>query len=304
MEAKQKKKQKPVPTIQSYYGHGGVQGWVADGYVAHEGLSTRLVGIEVEVENHELRAHPSRTWVATEDGSLRNNGMEWVTKPIPANLVPAALHNLFIESLSDDCCFSPRTSVHVHVNCLDMPVEKISNIVLLYTILEPMLYQFAGRGRSKNIFCVPLLETNLLNGCVHKETNDLVVGWSKYAGLNLLPLAEKGTIEFRHMHGTRDITKLTKWVDILTRLVDFCYKSDASELRKLLQGFNEQTNVRLLLLDIFGMSLMECFQYYDYNSVRDAVVNMKQAFMKVNATHQIAREIVGDSPFFSTKIQK
>jgi len=307
MEAKMAKKPAApkVVTVRNYFGLDAVGEHVPDGIQPEEGLSNRLVGIEVEVENHELRQYPKAVWTATDDGSLRNNGIEWLTRPIQARYAPGALHNLMNEALMDECCFSPRTSVHVHVNCQDVPIEKISNIVLLYSVFEPLFYRFAGRGRNKNIFCVPVLETAQLSGIADKRLNNVTDGWSKYSGLNLVPLREKGTIEFRHMHGTRDVAKLTKWVDMLTRLVDFVHKSDVGELRKLLHGFDESVNVGLLLLDIFGTSNMGALGYTGYEEIRESVANMKQAFISTGTTTKlIVERDVATAPFFTTKIVK
>lgn len=301
-EAKAKQK-KPVTTVRDYFGIDAVAGYQDAALGKEEGLSTRLIGIEVEVENHELQRHPRDVWISTDDGSLRNNGLEWITRPITANQARGALNNLLVESLSQDCCFSPRTSVHVHVNCQDVPIEKIPNIVCLYAVLEPLFYRYAGRSRNKNIFCVPVLETNLITAIQNKGLNFVVGEWSKYSGLNLVPLGEKGTIEFRHMHGTNDVNKLVKWVDMLTKLVDFVVKSETGELSKVLFDFNETFNVKLMLLDIFGLGLQDCLQYYDYSTIRESVTNMKQAFISKAGSQQVASERSMEAAFYTTRVK-
>src|SRR3546814_8987486 len=62
---------------------------------------------------------------------------------------PPALYNLFHEALNhDSCAFSMRTSIHIHMNVLDLTEEDVVAIVLLYCLFEPMFYQFAGRARK------------------------------------------------------------------------------------------------------------------------------------------------------------
>lgn len=303
MATSKTKKPKAVHTIQQYYGRGGVAAYLDKTYAPKEGLSTRMVGIEVEVENFELLRQPRDTWILTEDGSLRNNGVEWITRPIQANYVHAALTDLF-SAMSAECCFSPRTSVHVHVNCLDVQVDKITNIVMLYAIVENLLYRFAGRGRNKNIYCVPLHECNLLSRVSERGIEYLVNSWSKYAGLNLVPLADKGTIEFRHMHGTNDVNKLTTWVDMLTRLVDFVQANDVGNIRKLLYGMSRETNVRQLLMDVFGSDVLDALRFEGYSQIEDQVLGVKAAFMASNNLERVLKERDLTSPFFTTKIVK
>ncbi len=184
--------------------------------------SSQVLGIEVEVENQSVieGAEISRIWTIKDDGSLRNNGAEWVSAPMMASYVPAAIHNLFSQ-LSPDCCFGPRTSIHVHLNMQDWEEEQIQNLVLWYCVFERIFYRFTGRHRQENIYCVPLLDTNLLAHLKSYSISSWVDRWSKYTGLNLIPLTNYGTIEFRHMHGTFKTEKICVWVRILCRLCEF-----------------------------------------------------------------------------------
>jgi len=42
--------------------------------------------------------------------------------------------------------------------------------------------------------------------------------WSKYSALNIIPLARLGTIEFRHMHGTKDQVLMKDWLGSISNL--------------------------------------------------------------------------------------
>src|SRR5690348_5544085 len=78
--------------------------------------SQQLVGIEIEIENWTSKqSEVSRVWSSKDDGSLRNNGIEWVSTPIVAAQAPFALYHLLNDVVSPVCCFSPRTSVHIHL---------------------------------------------------------------------------------------------------------------------------------------------------------------------------------------------
>ena len=77
----------------------------ADAFMAAHNLPTlsdlpdpkAVVGIEVEVENI-LSIDPNLTlgfWEIDEDSSLRNNGREFISKPISSQFVRPALIHLF-----------------------------------------------------------------------------------------------------------------------------------------------------------------------------------------------------------------
>ena len=196
--------------------------------------SDQLVGIEVELENSNVPMKlKSAVWDAHGDGSLRNAGLEWISRPIPARDAPAALDDLFSGG-ANKCCFTPRTSVHVHFNCRDLMKDTVLDVVLTYMHFERKLFNFVGRNRIKNIYCVPINETGLAEQLLTRRFDRVVVGWKKYTGLNLLPLRGKGTIEFRQMHGTADVRKLSIWIRLLSHMFQWCEKQGTKSVRKSL----------------------------------------------------------------------
>lgn len=179
-----------------------------------------FIGIEVEAENIQtLKNNFPTFWMEKEDHSLRNNGLEFVTYPLRAKYLYTALRLLYEDVLPDDVSFSERTSVHVHVNVRNLTVDELTSFVLLYLIFERVLFSFAGNHRYQNIFCVPVLETTLLDNFFNNIKFDaLRIPWQKYTGLNLLPILDKGTIEFRQFPGTKDYHKIYLWVEMLISL--------------------------------------------------------------------------------------
>jgi len=239
--------------------------------------SERGIGIEIEVENHALKAGVSSgAWSATADGSLRNAGQEYVSRPMMAKYAPQMLQELLGDCLdANECCFSPRTSIHVHVNMQDVPTDVVEDIVLLYSVFEKLFFRFTGRGRIKNIYCVPIIDTDVMNHMKTVGFNHVRAAWSKYAALNLLPVAEYGTIEFRHMHGTFDIKKVCVWIRLITKLVDYVVanKGCSKTIAMMGPGFDYPT----LLKDIFGLDA-EYLKYQHYNDVKQGVGRTKTAF--------------------------
>lgn len=215
--------------------------------------STEIVGIEVEVENARglLHNNPNRVWVVTEDHSLRNGGIELITRPIYASSAPVCLQYLLHHFLNQDCCFSPRTSVHVHLNVQDITRAQVMDTLLMYVLFEKMFYKFVGQGRQKNIYCVPLTDTNLLTNLVdYGETRD--GNWQKYTGLNTLPIREHGTIEFRHMHGTDDVEKLSTWIGLICKLKEYVRNTSTKEIRAMIAAMNDGFDFQTLMGQVFG----------------------------------------------------
>lgn len=253
--------------------------------------SDQAIGIEVEVENHKLNKHPNpHVWVLKGDGSLRNSGVEYVTVPIAAKFGPAALQDLLSQSLAQSCCFSPRTSIHVHVDMQSWDSTQVMDVVLMYTLLENLFYKFTGRGRIKNIYCVPIFDTSLLKGLAARGRIDVATEvWSKYTGLNIIRLRDLGTIEFRHMHGTFDVKKISIWIRLIVKLCDYVLKVGTEYIRKLCQGGLYSINYADLLRDIFDTDA-QYMKYESHDDVRKGVDGVKLSFTS-NKNIDVFRQI-------------
>jgi hypothetical protein len=185
-------------------------------------------GIEVEAEMvGHISCHTiPGSWKTVEDGSLKISGAEYVTVPIKFKFLEVELKRLF--GAIKEAEFSCRTSIHVHMNARDMTPEEIGRFLVIYMIFEKSLYRFAGFDRWKNNFCVPIycyanyavtMLSRLLNG------GGLYESWTKYHGLNLVPLYGKedssariGTIEFRQMRGNNDVEFILNWCNLISSM--------------------------------------------------------------------------------------
>jgi hypothetical protein len=194
------------------------------------GLPPRTIGIEIEMENAAHLYNPSakakKIWSAKEDHSLRDGGIEFVSRPLNPNGLEEALSTLKA-SLAAEIAFSPRTSVHVHVNVQDLDFDKLALLVRFYRLFEGAFFDFIGRKRARNTYCCPLFLTRL-SSFLHPTR------WPKYTALNLRPVTTQGTVEFRHMHGTLDTEKLIVWVAAIVNLVDFIHQQEIAKLKELL----------------------------------------------------------------------
>lgn len=244
--------------------------------------SSQEIGIEVEVENFQSNNYEQDyCWVNHNDGSLRNNGIEFVTRVVKASDSPYLLVDLMDKFLHKDCCFSPRTSIHVHFNMIPYTVDQVKNIVLLYSCFEPLFFRFTGRGRQKNIYCVPLIDTTLIQHFERSGLREVAARWTKYSSLNLLPLTTQGTIEARHMHGTFDVNKISIWIRLWCKLIEYCVKNEVTAVRKLIAGMSNTTDYGTLLRDIFGDDV-QYMKYREFPDIERSVSTVKTAFVNPN----------------------
>lgn len=191
------------------------------GIASSASSSEFLAGMECEIEDLKGYVNDGPFWNVVEDGSLRNNGREFIS--IPAGKVQlleqfVKLHESIVYSCPDKAVrFSPRTSIHVHVNCLDLEEAQVHDIVLWYALFEPIFFLLVDPMRKHNIHCVQLNQTTLSES-YRRPLLNLHQRWSKYTALNLLPLNKYGTLEFRHMQGTDDVATVTGWLNALENL--------------------------------------------------------------------------------------
>lgn len=210
------------------------------------------VGIEVEVENIRDTVRLDHSWSVHTDGSLRNSGLEFISLPTRPKHIESAINHLF-DRLPKEAHFSPRTSIHVHMNVRDLTLPQIYNIVILYQCFEDLLYKFAGPERKKSIFCVPLGSTNyyiqLRRNFVGRSDG---IAWSKYTGLNLAPMNNYGTIEFRHLRGTNNRQMLFDWLHYLYAIWHFATSRTTDELESLIRECSRTRDYMHLGFIVFG----------------------------------------------------
>lgn len=221
----------------------------------HLSAADRLVGIELEYENvtgivlhdpHNFTVPVlpyTPRWRAVRDGSLRNNGAEFVSEPIHANTVSSALTELFDGSkLSYKWHTSVRTGLHVHVDVRDFGLDELKSLLIAYCLSEPALFHYVGAEREENIFCVPWYRApgdafNILKWFEDRggpeSLSNYLMHLSKYDALNWMPLIKYGTIEFRHACSTKDIQRIEEWVKICVQVVDLALKYDPKSLLSL-----------------------------------------------------------------------
>ncbi len=221
----------------------------------HVADKNTYLGIEVEVENVQKWDNNNPYWGITEDGSLRNRGREFISLPIRAWRVEHALTKLKQE-LNPDIDFSERTSIHIHMNVRTLTIKQLEAMVLTYLVFERTLFRYVGHNRDENIFCVPIYTTNLghnLYELIYEKS--VALDWFKYTALNLIPVMEKGTVEFRHMYGTLDTDKLMPWINLLLCLKLYALRNEPDAIKNRILELNTTSEFRIFGEEVFGTNI-------------------------------------------------
>ena len=290
---------------------------------------TCYMGIEVEVEKVPPFP-PIIGWNPTPDGSLRNNGMEFVSTPVRGQNVHYLLHSLMGHLKAGGAEFTERTSIHVHMNVRRLTIEQLVTLLITYIVVEKSIYRFihkAGFERSRNIFCVPLSESQHYLGVPYlvyllkqNEIGALVDSihdfWRKYSGLNLLPITTQGTVEFRQLGGTFDTNLILDWINIIQSLRTFALQTTLEQATRLIFDLNTNSNYQNFLRMVFGQYADRMSPGYGekFGELEAGIMNVKEAFMlrenfgitkerfQKSSVKQYVENMLGQIPEFSMKV--
>lgn len=210
------------------------------------------IGIEIECEGVRLpEAVPGAFWKVVPDGSLRD-GLEYVyVSPQDYQELEASLDELTdaFDNNKAKPNFSFRTSVHVHVNCLDMEYQHVLNYMYTYFLLEKVLVDFCGEHRKGNRFCLRMEDAEgvldyvltLFRSRASRNTlGTISAEQTRYAAMNISSLNKFGTLEFRAMRGTLDKDVIVPWVNVLIGIREFaCKFSSTKDILALLDDVGE-----------------------------------------------------------------
>ena len=214
-------------------------------------------GIEIECEGNNLYPLDNVYWKSVDDGSLRGvfpqSRCEWVLKkPLNEKTAIAALVNLSIKQKEYGAVpqFSFRTSVHVHVNVLDLTWKEYCNFIYLYLLFEEPLMKFCGDQRIGNRFCLRYQDAEgLYDTILHlfrvgpKALRAFHEDDVRYAAINLAATKKYGSLEFRGMRGTLDVDVLTLWIQTLKKLKTLAVEFESP--LQILQWARELSNEQL-----------------------------------------------------------
>ena len=208
------------------------------------------VGLEIEVEGVNL-PWAKKFWNNEEDGSLKGpESREYVLKcPLDLEGVKESLDYLdalYIES-NTEVHETVRAGVHVHINCQDLTISQLYNFITIYLILEEMMVKWCGENREGNLFCLRSMDADfllamLIKAARMKKFQLLFSDDLRYGSMNVKALGTYGSLEFRAMRGTRDLSLIYKWAEMLLSLREKAkeYDRPSDIIREFSGGYCEQ----------------------------------------------------------------
>ena len=224
-----------------------------------------VIGLELETENCTTQSEATYSaickktnFIIKTDGSLRGVAYEFISKPMATKHALASLGAFFTMTKFAEGNYTDRCSVHVHVNCTDLTMAQVSAVALLYTVVEDILFEFVGNSRDSNIYCIPWNQCRNHHALVAKflgNAGDALRGWNKYTALNILPLSTLGTVEFRQMHGTADMEKLTTWINIIGGLFKYARENQLKDLTEQIKSLNTTSHYEAFFTQVLSGQL-------------------------------------------------
>jgi hypothetical protein len=271
-----------MSTIQQTFGFDNVVPWTSSKAIPLQNPAPGLLyGLELEVEGAR-NDWKTVGMTVKEDGSLRNNGLEFITKPMTYSNLGYLLEYFFKRNPITADNYSERCSVHVHINALDMTEDEIAAFCLVYQVFERVLFNWIGHGRDKNIFCVPWYDTlmtyRVVDRIINKD-NYVLRGWQKYTALNLTPLTTQGTMEFRHMEGTHDVARILTWVRLIGYMYTFARTLGLEKTKSNFIDLNTTSQYMATLEQVFQQDAPVLRTPGFEEKIEDGVLRMKYTLM-------------------------
>lgn len=199
-----------------------------------------MLGVEFEFEGVRAQAIAEAAafiglWALKDDGSLRNQGKEFVFKePLFGVDATTAITQLVELAIKHKFACNVRTGLHIHVDCRDMSTDSLRAMCLAYAIAEPFIYKWIGDNREESNFCVPwyyseeaiTAAARIIKALTSEESTDVrggnsnvaAAGYQRYAGFNMNSLERFGSVEFRHMQTCINLKRIMQWVNMVLHL--------------------------------------------------------------------------------------
>lgn len=276
-------------------------------------LPKDFIGVEFEFENVRLLAcekYPYNDfWNREEDGSLRDLGIEFTLNgPMFGKDLEDALELMGRMANEQKFLTGYRTSVHVHLDVRDLSIKQIHKLCLFYTIFERAFFRFIGEERDKSNFCIPWFRSNSYFKYIAalndpEPNNEKIRGYfhnlGRYSALNLDAIKTYGSLEFRAMHGCKDMEKVRGWINLIMSLKKAA-REYPHESYAILQHLS-QVGPGRFVEEIFEQRLQG---FWDVNEVWTGVIEAQNllcgaADMDFESPAQRLAILSGDGPIVS-----
>lgn len=272
-----------------------------------------LMGVELETENadpdplyYQQRLNPS-LWLVDRDGSLRGGDTAYEFKSAPTkmgHLLPE-LQAFFATTGFTEQNYSDRCSIHVHTNVTDFTQDNLAVLALVYSVVEDVLFHFIntfhwnktpeGACRDTNIYCVPWsccwMHTRLVKKLFQAPQKGLA-RWVKYTALNFLPITDRGSIEWRHLHGTADMEKITIWLNVIGALMAYAKNNTLEECIQRIKQLNDTSAYQQFFTEVLQGQLPYDQEYQ--GALFEGVVKAKMSLVDWDGKKEPEGVVVAD----------
>jgi hypothetical protein len=261
-------KSKPsIPNQNPYTAHGEI----VFGKTLH--TVPTAIGIEIEIER-VTKLTAMSFWRAEADGSLRDDGWEFITPPLEGPNVYYAVEEFYNKFLKDNtnAHFTHRCSIHVHLNVSNLTVGQLRALYATYMTLEDLFFKLVAPERKGNSYCYPVSDAFL---SWEELSPDHLSEAYKYMAVNPHHLRDYGTIEFRHHGGTKEKKELMNWIDTITQLYKFVTLVEPEEIEKMIMGLNTTSKYYDFCLQALGSKFQQFNNVSLYDAMRNNVTTAK-----------------------------
>jgi hypothetical protein len=225
-------------------------------------LKGPAVGIELEYEQFwDVDVGIEKWWHMTTDHSLRDGGVELISRPLPKLQLLPALREVKTVRGFNGAVANERCGVHVHLNMSDTRLRDIWCVLAMYALAEPYIFRTYAPEREENHFCVPMWKDMHTCAQLYNDIQGLrrgvkdrlhLLNGCKYGALNTKTLTKFGTLEFRQHPGTKDMKQVALWAKLIMRLREEALKfKDPLDVIELYEGRGHEAILdRLRIPDI------------------------------------------------------
>jgi hypothetical protein len=200
--------------------------------VTREQLVAKLreAGIEVQSEDYN---HRTRTWwKIVRDGSIRGeNSFELVSPPLKGEDGINQIKRVCEVLVQLNAKVNKSCGFHVHFDAENLTLQTWKNLTWNYYMLEEEIDKMmppSRRGNSNN-YCQSL-RTRVENQNLQREIDECqtlmdlsrkMTDRSRYFKLNYESYWRHKTVEFRQHSGTVEFEKISNWIKILNRIINY-----------------------------------------------------------------------------------
>ena len=135
-------------------------------------------------------------WYVKHDGSLRDDGVEFVTDKLYGKDLSLALDELndYFKTLKFNPTESDRCSVHVHLDIRDLSKTEFIRLLIDYAVFETVLFNYCGKHRLENLYCLPFARSDMFKKTLadmytsfeeQTKFTHMIKGFPKYSALNV-----------------------------------------------------------------------------------------------------------------------